>query len=70
VGRGGAVLSPILAGMLFDQGAVLPTVGMIMAAGSLFAALMLFFLKIGAAHSFESGKTQRSIDASMAKARA
>ena len=48
VGRGGAVLAPILAGFLFDKGFGLPIVGMVMGAGSLLAAFVLLFLKVGA----------------------
>ncbi len=47
VGRGGAVLAPILAGFLFDKGFGLPIVGMVMGAGSLLAAFVLLFLKVG-----------------------
>jgi MFS family permease len=47
IGRGGAVLSPWLAGYLLDSGATLPTVGMIMATGSLLAAAALLFLRLG-----------------------
>ncbi len=46
VGRGGAVLSPILAGFLLDKGNTLPTVGMVMGAGSLISALVLFFVTV------------------------
>ena len=46
VGRGGAVLSPWLAGYLLGSGATLPTVGLIMAVGSLLAAGVLLFLKL------------------------
>lgn len=46
VGRGGAVLSPILAGVLLEAGAGLPTVGLVMGAGSILAALALFFLRL------------------------
>jgi MFS family permease len=56
IGRGGAVLSPWLAGYLLDRGATLPTVGMVMAAGSLLAALVLFFLKLGSAQPILQGK--------------
>lgn len=48
VGRGGAVLAPILAGFLFDKGFGLPIVGMVMGAGSLLAAFVLLFLNVGA----------------------
>jgi len=45
VGRGGAVLSPILAGYLLRSGTGLPSVAMIMGIGSLLAAIVLIFLK-------------------------
>ncbi|MCF8027444.1 MAG: MFS transporter, partial [Desulfobacteraceae bacterium] len=45
VGRAGAVLSPILAGVFLQIGAKLPTVALIMGMGSLLAAVMLFFPK-------------------------
>lgn len=47
VGRGGAVLSPILAGMLLDGGFNVPTVAMVMSVGSLLGAIVLVFLKMG-----------------------
>lgn len=46
VGRGGAVIAPIIAGFLFDAEFTLPTVSLIMGLGSLFGAAMLFFLKL------------------------
>jgi hypothetical protein len=54
VGRGGAVLSPILAGYLFDPSGVLKvvpvdrlsTVAVVMGMGSLLAAVSLLFLKL------------------------
>lgn len=45
-GRGGAVLSPILAGFLFQSGATLPAVALVMGLGSLLAGRVLLFLKI------------------------
>ncbi|PLX42367.1 MAG: MFS transporter [Deltaproteobacteria bacterium] len=45
-GRGGAVLSPILAGFLFQAGAGLPTVAIVMGLGSLLGGLALVFLKL------------------------
>lgn len=45
-GRGGAVLAPILAGFLFQFGVELPTVALIMAMGSLIAAVVLSLLKL------------------------
>jgi hypothetical protein len=44
VGRGGAALSPILAGLLFAAGIGLPVVAAIMAAGSLLGALAILIL--------------------------
>lgn len=47
VGRGGAVLSPMIAGYLLQEGTSLENVGMIMSIGSLLAAGVLVFLKLG-----------------------
>ena len=44
VGRGGAALSPILAGVLLGANLELPVVGAILGAGSLLAVLFLLFL--------------------------
>jgi benzoate transport len=44
VGRGGAALSPVLAGYLFQAGLGLPVVAMVMAGGSLLGALALLVL--------------------------
>ncbi|MEH6660098.1 MAG: MFS transporter [Parasphingorhabdus sp.] len=46
VGRGGAALAPVLAGYLFLAGYGLQTVAIFMGAGSMLAALALFFLKV------------------------
>lgn len=46
VGRGGSVISPILAGFLFNAGYSVPLVSMVMAGGSLLAALVLLALKL------------------------
>ena len=48
VGRGGAVLAPILAGYLFQAGFGLQAVATIMAMGSLLSAAALLALKVGA----------------------
>ena len=45
VGRGGAVVGPIIAGYLFQAGFSLQTVATLMGTGSLAAACALFFLK-------------------------
>ncbi len=46
VGRAGAVISPILVGVLFQAGAALPTVAMVMGLGSLLASLVLISFKM------------------------
>lgn len=45
VGRGGAALGPILAGFLFQQGATLQTVAIVMASGSVIAAAAIALLR-------------------------
>ncbi|MFV0576834.1 MAG: MFS transporter [Vibrio sp.] len=45
VGRGGAALSPIIAGYLFSSGISLQTVSLLMGAGALLAASAIFLLK-------------------------
>jgi MFS transporter, AAHS family, vanillate permease len=47
LGRGGAVLAPIIAGYLFQWGYGLPTVAIAMGVGSVFAAAVLLWLKLG-----------------------
>ena len=54
VGRGGAVLAPILAGYLLEKGFGLPIVGLTMGAGSLLAAFVLIFLKVGTSRPVQS----------------
>jgi benzoate transport len=46
VGRGGAVIAPVVAGYLFQAGLPLQTVALVMACGSLLAAAALFALKV------------------------
>jgi benzoate transport len=46
IGRGGAVLAPIVSGFLFQAGISLPTVALIMSLGALLAAVALAFLKL------------------------
>jgi MFS family permease len=48
VGRGGSILAPIIAGLLFEGGMGVPTVAVIMACGSLSAAVAILFLKLDA----------------------
>ena len=49
VGRGGAMLAPVIAGYLFQAGLALQTVALVMACGSLMAAAALLALKVRAA---------------------
>jgi benzoate transport len=46
VGRGGAILSPIIVGFMFEAGLSLPVVTMVISTGALIAAGVLVFLKI------------------------
>ena len=46
VGRGGAALAPVIAGYLFDAGLGLQTVALVMACGSLLAAVALLALRV------------------------
>jgi predicted MFS family arabinose efflux permease len=48
-GRGGSAVGPIIAGILFSAGAGLPAVALLMALGSLVAAVILLLLKPGEA---------------------
>ncbi len=70
VGRGGAVLAPILAGYLLKGGATLGTVALVMGIGSLLAAITLVFLKLGtnkpADGTVTDGKAAGKLDISMA----
>lgn len=45
LGRGGAILGPVIPGILFSAGLGLNSVAMIMASGSFIAGIILFFLK-------------------------
>ena len=45
IGRGGAVIAPVISGFLFEAGVSLPVVAMIMGLGALLAAAALSFLK-------------------------
>jgi benzoate transport len=49
IGRAGAALAPMLAGYLMQGGLGLPTICVIMGCGSLLAAIVLAFLKVGGA---------------------
>lgn len=46
IGRGGSVLSPIIAGFLMQGGMGLPSVALIMGTGSILAAISIFLLKM------------------------
>jgi MFS family permease len=69
VGRGGAVLAPILAGFLLEIGSGLPTVGLVMGAGSLIGAVVLLFLRFGG-DRFEEAKSAEARLPGLARARA
>jgi benzoate transport len=56
VGRGGAILSPILVGYLLQKNMPLPSVGMIMATGSLIGAIVLLFLKLKSGDSQDASE--------------
>jgi MFS family permease len=45
VGRGGAMLAPVIAGFLFQGGLPLPTVALMMSFGSVVAAVLIAILK-------------------------
>ncbi|HEX7980844.1 MAG TPA: MFS transporter [Gemmatimonadaceae bacterium] len=51
VGRGGAALGPIVAGFLFAHGGGLPSVAMVMALGSLLAAVAILALRYREQHT-------------------
>jgi MFS family permease len=46
VGRGGSILAPIAAGVMFDGGIGVPIVAAVLACGSLLAAIALLFLRL------------------------
>ena len=46
VGRGGAVIAPMIAGFMFEYHYSLPVVAMTLAAGSLFGAFVLSMLRM------------------------
>jgi len=58
IGRGGAVLSPIIAGFLLEFGLDLPTLSIIMGSGSVIAAILLLFLKLDSGDSFEGAESE------------
>jgi benzoate transport len=59
VGRGGSVIAPILAGVLFTAGYSLPTTAMVLAVGSLLGAGMLLLLKLEGDRIVEAPRPQR-----------
>ena len=59
VGRGGSVIAPILAGVLFTAGYSLPTTAMVLAVGSLLGAGMLFMLKLEGDRIVEAPRPSR-----------
>jgi benzoate transport len=63
IGRGGAILSPILVGILLQRHITLPSVGLIMSIGSLISAFVLLFLKLQAGDSPESMGAKEEVKA-------
>jgi len=65
VGRGGSLLAPIAAGLMFEGGLGVPIVAAVMGCGSLLAAIALTFLKIDEAppEAIEAEKAQGEIPA-------
>jgi MFS family permease len=61
IGRGGSVLSPIIAGYLLESGLDLPTLSIIMGAGSLVAAVILLGLKMDSGNSSTDSKTANKV---------
>ena len=59
LGRGGAVLGPMIPGFLFAAGLALKSVAVIMAAGSLVAGVMLLFMRQNSAYRVELRETER-----------
>jgi benzoate transport len=59
VGRGGSVIAPILAGLLFTAGYSLPTTAMVLAVGSLLGAGMLMLLKLDGDRAVEVPQSPR-----------
>jgi benzoate transport len=57
VGRGGAILSPILVGIMRQNKMPLPSIGLIMSVGSLVGAIVLLFLQL------KSGDSQDALHA-------
>jgi benzoate transport len=61
IGRAGGVLSPWVVGYLMQGGATLPTVGLVMAAGSLLAGMVLVFLKLNTGSPAVAVKTGKEV---------
>ena len=59
VGRGGSVIAPIFAGLLFTAGYSLPTTAMVLAIGSLLGAGMLLLLKLDGDRAVEVPRPTR-----------
>ena len=70
-GRGGSMLSPILAGFLFEMRMPLPSVAMVMAGGALMGVVVLSFLKLRSndpSHgSYVEDEQKKSSDPSVAQ---
>lgn len=62
IGRGGSVLSPIIAGYLLEGGLGMPSLSLIMGAGSVVAAVILLALKVSSGGSSEGVKSGEEED--------
>lgn len=66
IGRGGSVMSPIIAGFLLEGGLDLPGVSLIMGAGSVIAAVLLLFLKLDSSGSSQGAGSKEEDQVSQA----
>jgi benzoate transport len=62
VGRGGSVLSPIVAGIFLEGGMELPVLSLIMGTGSILAFAALMWLKVGASGNPKPIQQQRAVE--------
>src|SRR5213078_1360476 len=62
VGRGGAVLSPWLAGFLLNNGMSIPSIALVMSLGSLLAGGVLIMLKLNLDRPVETAQRQKAAE--------
>jgi benzoate transport len=68
IGRGGSVLSPILAGFLLEGGFDLPMVSMVMGGGSIIGAILLLLLKLDSDGAADGRKAEEDKNKNPAEA--